>query len=170
MTLVLMFACATAASAQTHLTFHDALQRALEVNNTVERARAEIGVQEANRRFMFSQVLPRVTATGSTTSNSEEVQFGSGDSKTTILPLVDWNYRVVLSQPIYAGQRERRAYEQAKIGVYNAQQGALGTEDAVMLRVASNFLAVANADDRIGVERQNIGVAEKRKTQANAFY
>lgn len=161
---------ALSAFAQTHLTFQEALTRALKVNNTVERARAEIGVQEQNKKYIFSQVLPRLTATGSTIRNSEEVQFGSGDSKTTILPLVDWNYRVVLSQPIYAGQRDRRAYEQAKIGVYNAQQGELGTEDAVMLRVASNFLAVASADDRIQVEQQNIAVAEKRRTQANAFY
>jgi len=165
-----LIAIATASVAQTHLTFQEALTRAMQVNNTVERARAEIGAQEANRRFMFSQVLPRVTATGSTIRNTEEVSFGTGSDARVILPGVDWNYRVVLSQPIYAGNRERRAYEQAKIGVYNAQEGVLGTEDAVMLRVASNFLAVVSADDRIGVEKQNIAVAETRRTQANAFY
>ena len=161
---------AAAATAQTHLTFREALERAMRVNNTVERARAEVGAQEANRRFMFSQVLPRVSATGSAIRNSEEVSFGSGSDARVILPGNDWNYRVVLSQPVYAGRREARAYEQAKIGVFNAQESAFGTEDAVMLRVASNFLAVVNADDRIGVEKQNIAVAEKRRTQANAFY
>lgn len=161
---------ATAAAAQTHLTLQEALGRALEVNNTVERSRAEVNVQDANRRFLLSQVLPHVAATGSTIRNSEQVQFGNGDSSTTVLPENDWNYRVVLSQPVYAGNRERRAYEQAKLGVANARQGVLGTEDAVLLRVASNYLGVVDADARIDIEKRNIELAQKRRGQAEAFY
>src|SRR5205085_10850176 len=73
-------------------------------------------------------------------------------------------------QPIYAGNRERRAYEQAKVGVENARQAERGTEDQVLLRVASNFMAVADSDARIDIERRNIEQAERRRTQANAFY
>ena len=158
------------AGAQTHLSFHDALQRAVQVNNDVERARAEVPAAEANKKYIFSQVLPRVTASGATTKNSEEVSFGSGTDARTILPGTDWNYRVVLSQPVFAGLRDRQAYEQAKIGILNAQQGVLGTEDAVLLRVASNYLAVVDADARIGIEKQNIALAQKRREQANAFF
>ncbi len=167
--LIFAFAAATA-SAQTHLTLQEALGRALKVNNTVERARAEVQVQNENRRFLLSQVLPRVTATGSAIRNSEEVSFGSGSDARTILPGNDWNYRVVLSQPVYAGNRERRAYEQAKIGVATAQESVFGTEDAVLLRVASNYLGVVNADALIDVENKNIALAEKQRTQAQAFY
>jgi outer membrane protein TolC len=154
----------------TTLTLGDALARALTVNNAVERSRAEIGVQQANQDYMFSQVMPRITTSGSLVRNSTEVEFGNGSDARTILPRNDWNYRVVLSQPIYAGNRERRAFEQAKLGVRNAEQQVRGTEDQVLLRVASNYLALVDAEGRIELERRNIELATKRREQATAFY
>ncbi|MGA8808648.1 MAG: TolC family protein [Thermoanaerobaculia bacterium] len=156
--------------AQTKLTLQEALARALQVNNTVERSRIEIDVAEQNRKQLLSSILPQVNLTGSTIENSQDVSFGTGADARTILPGTDWNYRIVLSQPIYAGLREKRAYDQAKIGIVNAKEGVLGTEDAVLLRVASNYLAVANAEANIGIEQRNIEIAEKRKTQSTAFY
>jgi outer membrane protein len=166
---LLLLASAVTAGAQTKLTLQEALNRALQVNNTVERSRIEINVAEQNRKQLLSSILPQVNLTGSTIENSKEVSFGSGADARTILPATDWNYRVVLSQPIYAGLREKRAYDQAKIGI-NAKEGVLGTEDAVLLRVASNYLGVANADANIIIEQRNIALAEKRKTQSTAFY
>src|ERR1700730_413602 len=130
--IVIALCAATAAQAQrqTTLTFHQALQRALEVNNTVERARAEVGVAEANKQQLLSNVLPRITASGNLTRNSVDVSFGSGSDARSVLARNDWNYRVVLSQPVFAGRRELRAYSQAKLGVTNAQLGEAGTEDA----------------------------------------
>jgi outer membrane protein len=168
-TLVLL-AAPLSVRAQTKLTLQEALARALQVNNTVERSRIEINVAEQNRKQLLSSILPQVNLTGSTIENSKEVSFGSGADARTILPATDWNYRVVLSQPIYAGLREKRAYDQAKLGIVNAREGVLGTEDAVLLRVASNYLAVANAEANIGIEQRNIEIAEKRKTQSTAFY
>jgi outer membrane protein len=156
--------------AQTTLTFRQALQRAVEVNNTVERARADITVAEATKEQLLSNVMPRITATGNAVRNSEEVSFGSGSDKSTVLPRNDWSYRVVLSQPIFAGRRELRAYSQAKLGITSAQQAELGTEDAVLLRVASNYLALVNAEARINIEKTNIDLAQKRRTQSNAFF
>lgn len=158
------------ATAPQVLTFQEAVARALEVNNSVERARADIGVADANRRQLFSNVLPRISLNGATTRNSTEVAFGSGADARIILPRNDWNYRVVLAQPIYAGRRELRAYSQAKIGVENAREAERGTEDAVLLRVASNYLAAVNADRRIAIERRNIELAQKRRNQSQAFY
>src|SRR4051812_30167813 len=166
----MLFAAPLSVRAQTKLTLQEALNRALQVNNTVERSRVEVNVAEQNRKQLLSSILPQVNLTGSTIENSKEVAFGSGADARTILPATDWNYRVVLSQPIYAGMREKRAYDQAKIGITNARQGVLGTEDAVLLRVASNYLGVANADANIAIERRNIELAEKRKTQSTAFY
>ncbi|MCU1349692.1 MAG: type secretion outer membrane protein, TolC family [Acidobacteria bacterium] len=157
-------------NAGTPMTLPEALARALQVNNTIERSRADIGVANANRGYLFSQVMPRITASGNAIRNSTDVAFGSGTDSRTILPRNDWNYRIVLSQPVYAGNRERRAYEQAKIGVRNAEQGERGTEDAVLLRVASNYLGIIDADARIAVERLNIEQATKRRTQSTAFY
>jgi outer membrane protein len=165
--------CATLpASAQsvTRLTLREALQRAMQVNNSVERARAEVGVAEANRQLLVSNVLPRVNLTGNLVRNSQEISFGNGADARTVLAQNDWSYRVVLSQPIYAGRREFRAYSQALLGITNAKQGELQTEDAVLLRVASNYLDVVNSDARIELEKRNIELAEKRRTQASAFF
>ncbi len=76
----------------------------------------------------------------------------------------------MLSQPIFAGRRELRAYSQAKIGIENAIEGAQLTEDGVLLRVASSYLAVVNADRRVEVEKRNIELAEKRLAQSQAFF
>ena len=68
--------------------------------------------------------MPRITLDGDLTRNSIEQSFGGdGDDSVTILPRNDWAYRVMLSQPIYAGRRELRAYSQAKIGIENAREG-----------------------------------------------
>jgi outer membrane protein len=160
------------ATGTTRLTFAEAINRALAVNNTVERSRADITAAEANRKFLLSNVLPRINASGAGTRNSTNVTFstGAGSEPRTILAQNDWNYRVVLSQPVYAGRRELRAYSQAKIGVENAREAELGTEDAVLLRVASNYLALVNADARIDIERRNIDIAEQQRKQAQAFY
>lgn len=161
---------AVSASAQTTLTFQDALRRALEVNNSIEQARAEIGVATATKDQLLSAVLPRITLDGALTRNSISQTFGEGDDAVAILPRNDWSYRIILSQPIFAGRRELRAYSQAKLGIENAREGALGTEDAALLNVAANFMGVVNADRRIDVEQRNIELAEKRITQAKAFY
>ncbi|HEV8433752.1 MAG TPA: TolC family protein [Thermoanaerobaculia bacterium] len=154
----------------TKLTFHDALERAEKVNNTVERARADVSVAEANKEQLLSNVLPRITLNGAAQRNSETVAFNAGGNDVTVLPRNDWNYHLNFSQPVYAGRREIRAYNQAKIAILNAREGVLGTEDAVLLRVASNYLGVVNADSRIAIEQKNIDVAQKRRSQASAFY
>jgi outer membrane protein len=162
--------CALSISAQTKLTLDGALARALEVNNTVERAREDVGLATAQKDQLLSAVLPRITLSGDYTRNSLEQTFGEGDDSIAILPRNDWSYRVTLSQPVFAGRRELRAYSQAKLNVENAREGTLASEDAVLLRVASSYLAVVNADARVEVERRNIELAQRRLTQAQAFY
>ena len=86
------------APAQTKLTLHEALTRALEVNDTVEISRVEIGFAEEMQRGLFSAVMPRINLNGALTRNSIEQKFGEGDDGFTILPRNDWNYALVLSQ------------------------------------------------------------------------
>lgn len=171
-TAVLLFsaAAASAQTAETRLTFEQALRRALEVNNSIEQSRQEIKVADANRSYLLSAVMPKINLTGNLTRNSIERSFGGGSDAVTILPTNNWAYQVVLSQPLFAGRRELRAYSQAKIGVQNAQQTVLQTEDATLLRVAASYLLLVNADARIEVEKKNIELAERRRKQAQAFF
>ena len=114
-------------SAQTKLTFEGAMRRALEANNVVEQSRAEIAVADAQRSFLLSAVMPRISIGGDLTRNSIESSFGGGDDEVTLIPRNDWRYQITLSQPIFAGRRELRAYSQAKLGVENAREGVFVT-------------------------------------------
>jgi outer membrane protein len=167
---VLIAVLAMTVEAQTRLTFDGALRRAMEVNNSVERTREDIGIASAQRDQLLSAVLPRITLNGDLTRNSLEQRFGEGEESIAILPRNDWAYRITLEQPVYAGRRELRAYSQAKLNVENAREGVRGSEDAALLRVASSYLAVVNADRRVEVEKRNIELARRRLTQAQAFY
>lgn len=165
---ILMIGAGGAAGAP--LTFEQALRRALQVNNDIERSHADIGVARANRQILVSAVLPRIAADGALTRNSIEQTFGEGSDVITILPRNDWNYNLTLSQPVFAGRRELRAYSQAVIGIENAQRIETATQDATLLRVASSYLALVNAIARMDIERRNIELAQKRREQARAFH
>jgi outer membrane protein TolC len=108
------------------LTLTEALKRALSDNTAVARARAEIAAAQAQERIFFSAILPRVGVNGTYTGNSEEAAFGSGDDRRVILPRTNWNYQLSLSQPIFAGNRERRALQQSRLGIDSARQGRAG--------------------------------------------
>jgi len=132
----------TAETGTAPLTLPAAFERALQANPSVGRARAEVGVAEAQKSYYLSAIMPRIGVTGRLTRNSEEVAFrgGEGEADRTILPENDWSYRVTLSQPVFAGNRERRAYQQAKLSILNAEQGVELAEESVLLRVAADYL------------------------------
>jgi outer membrane protein len=159
------------AAAPAPLTLSDAFQRALEVNPSVGRARAEVGVAEAQKSFYLSAIMPKIGVSGRLTRNSEEVSFsgGEGEPDRTLLAENDWAYRVTLSQPLFAGNRERRAYQQAKISILNAQEGVDLTEEDILLQVASSYLGVVQGDALVGVEKQNVDIAGRRRQLAQAF-
>jgi outer membrane protein len=154
------------------LTLSAALQRALEANPSVGRARAEVGVAEAQKSYYLSAIMPKIAVNGRLTRNSDEVAFsgGEGEPDRTILAENDWAYRVTLSQPLFAGNRERRAYQQAKIGILNAQEGVLSTEEDILLQVASSYLGVVQGDALVNVEKQNVDIAGRRRQLAQSFY
>jgi outer membrane protein len=168
--LVAATAFAQTTLTQHTLTYEGALRRALEVNNSIEQSRENVGVAEAQKSALFSAVLPRISLVGDLTRNSIEKSFGSSGDAVTILPQNNWGYRFILQQPIFAGLREQRAYSQAKLNVANAKENTRLSEDAALLRVASSYLAVVNADRRIDIEKRNVELAERRLKQAQAFY
>ena len=158
------------AAPRTPLTFEEALRRALDANTSVSRARAEVNAADAQRRTFLSYVLPRLGATGGLIRNSEEVAFGGADFQRIILPLNDWSLRLTLQQPVFAGLREQRAYQQAKEGVRAAEQGVRGTEDRILLRTASDYIQVVGGDALVNVERQTLALARDRLREARDFF
>jgi outer membrane protein len=171
------FACAFSLRAQEpkpagplRLTLLDALDRALSANARVGRARAEVLAADAQRRVSLSFILPRLNALGSVTRNSTEVSFGTDTQQRVILPQNDWRGQLVLTQPVFAGLREKRAYDQAKENAVSARHGVVNEEDQVVIRVAREYLAVAAAEALLDVSRQTLALAGKRQRQAQNLF
>lgn len=156
--------------APVRLTLLNALERALEANAGVQRARSEVGAAEAVRRGAFALVLPRLSATGSLIRNSREVSFGSPEDRRTILPENDWRSQLVLNQPVFAGLREKRTYQQAKESELSAREGVVAAEDRVLIRVAREYLTMAEAEAVLDVERKTLELAQRRRRQAQSLF
>lgn len=154
------------ASPPIQLSFEQALARGLAANPLLGRQRAEVTAAQALRKGTLSLILPRLTATGGLIRNSKEVSFGSGEDARTVLPENDWNARLILQQPVFAGLREQRAYQQSKETVRSAEQGLRAAEDRLLLGVARDYLQVVQGDLLLGVERQGEELARRRLTQA----
>lgn len=148
------------------LSLDQALARGLLANPLLGRQRAEVTAAQALKKGTLSQILPRLTATGGLIRNSKEVSFGSGEDARTVLPENDWNARLVLQQPVFAGLREQRAYQQSKEAVRSAEQGLRAAEDRLLLGVARDYLQVVQGDLLVGVERQAEELARRRLAQA----
>jgi outer membrane protein len=152
------------------LTLDEAVRKALEANLTVQRSRAEVSAADLQRRSLFASVLPKVNVQGTTTQNSEEVSFGSGTDQRTILPGTDWSYRLTFTQPIYAGLREKRALQQARLNTETARQGVLSAEHQVLTNVVADYLSVLEGESLLGVEQRNLELAKNRQKQAQDLY
>ncbi|MBP9946102.1 MAG: TolC family protein [Vicinamibacteria bacterium] len=156
--------------ASARLTLRAALERAFAVSPSALRAEDEIEAAEAQRVATKSLVLPRINITGSLIKNSEEVTFGSVEDSRTILPGTDWNARVTLQQPVYAGRREFRLYNQSREGITFARDGKRANRDRIALRVITDYAAAVQAQALIDVERQAATLAERRIVQAQALF
>jgi outer membrane protein len=160
-----------ASAAPVSLTLDQALKRALEANPAIAQARSEEAAMTSQKRAILATILPHVGVTAGFTRNSLESSFGGeGEETRVILPRDDWSSRLTLTQPIYAGNRERKAYNQAKISILNARQSTLSAEDALLLNVVADYFGVLEGEELIEVERKNLELAEQRRKQAQDLY
>lgn len=160
----------SAAPAPSVLTLADALKRALAANPGIGRSRADVDAAQSEVGVAFSSILPKINFKGAYTRNDRQVTFGSGKDAVTILPENDWNYRLTLSQPIYAGNRERKALQQARLSVESFRQGLRNAEDVLILNVTADYLGVLEAEDLLSVEQKNLDLAQRRREQAQVFF
>lgn len=158
------------AAAPMRLTLQEALRKALADNPTLGRSRIEVDALQSQVDVTFSSILPKIGLQGSFTRNDQEVSFGDGDDSRTILPENDWNYRLTLSQPVFAGNRERKAIKQARLSVDAARQVVADTEEELILNVAASYLAVVQVEELLAVEQLNLELARRRRDQAQIFF
>jgi len=152
------------------LTLREALVRAQEENRTLRAATSGVAAARADRRVAISYLLPRISAGATGSQRDREVSFEFGDSNLTIFPRRDWNLRITATQPIFAGLRDVRTYQQAGALVKSAQAARRGAEDQVLFQVANEYLATVEADALIGVEQLSVELARARRGQAQALF
>jgi outer membrane protein len=152
------------------LTMREALALAAERNLSLARARADVPAADAQRRAALSFVLPYVELGASLVRNSTQVSFGPPEDVRTILPKVNWNTTFSVTQPIFAGLRERKGYQQAKVRVDIAREGLRQTSDDVLLLTSGQFLTALEAEALIDVEKKNLELAERRRKQATDLF
>lgn len=168
--VLVLAASALAAEPATVLTFRDAVDRALAANHGVERARSEVAVADAGVRRAVSFVKPRLTLEGRATRNEPEVAFRFQDATATLLPRDDWDARLRLRQPIYAGGQEWRAYRQSRIAAAGSRDALRDAEEDLLLRLAADYLDVARGDALIAVETRSVELATRRLGRAESFF
>ncbi len=114
----------------------------------------------------FALVLPKIELQGQNNLNSEEVEFGDLGQSTTVLPRTDWQLRLALTQPLFAGFRERKTYLQSKVRVESATSGVAATREALLLAVIDEYLGLVRGEALVAVETQNVALAQRRQAQA----
>jgi outer membrane protein len=154
----------------TTLTLDLALARALEANPALAGSVAQVDAAAARRRATFSLVLPKISATGNYRFNSDEASFGSGPGERPILPSEDWQTRLNLRQPIYAGRRELRSYQQSGVAVEQAESTVADLRQQLIFSVVADALALLEAEDQIEVEGKNLELVRARRQQADDFF
>jgi outer membrane protein len=152
------------------LTLQQALVRALEANASAATGRSQIAASQAQVREIRSGILPHLDLDAAATRNSNEVAFDVNGFRAIILPRNDWSARINFKQPIYAGRRETMALNQGRLGVASGEAALRSTEDMVLLATASDYLGIVQGESLIGVEQKNLELAQRRKSQAQAFF
>jgi outer membrane protein len=152
------------------LTLGQALDQALVRNTTIGRAQAGLKVAEAEKKGTLAAILPQVNLKGYFARNTTEITYELQGTDVLLLPRDDWNGSITLEQPIFAGLREQKAYRQSKLAVDQAREGVRGTEDSILLKVATDYLNIVESDAVVEIEKKNLDLAKKRQKQADDFY
>jgi outer membrane protein len=160
----------TAGASPPALTLREALARARVENRTLRAATSGVAAARADRRTALSYLLPRISAGASGAQRDREVSFEFGDTSLDIFPRQDWNAHLTVTQPLFAGLRDLRFYQQASAAVDGARAAERGAGDQVLFQVASEYLSAVEADALIDVERRSLDLARARRAQAQALF
>ena len=112
---------------------------------------------------------PRSTSKGTPPATTRRCCFGSGRDSRTILPANDWSYRLTLSQPVYAGNRERKASSRPG-SVSRSPARECSTPRTRLDRHRGPTTSPCWRPELLAVEQQNLELARRRRDQAQIFF
>ncbi len=133
-----------------------------------ERERVE-QARYANRAAT-SLLLPTVFNQTDFTRNLVSAELDFDGQTIKILPANDYNIAFVISQPIFSGQRNRKAKEQARIGVDVAGKAFETVSQDSLLDVTNAYYIVLAIQENIDITRRSVDVtAETLRTAESLF-
>ncbi|MBI1875554.1 MAG: TolC family protein [Acidobacteria bacterium] len=152
------------------LTLAQARRLALTRYETVQAAREQVDQARLLRQQASSAVLPHAEITSLTTRNFITTAFQFGDRRIDVLPGFDYNIALTISQPIFAGLRDRKVRDQANLGIDVAgRQLELTAQDAA-LEATRAYYQLLSAEENVEISRRAVAVAEETLRVADSLY
>ena len=166
--LMLFLFDATAAVAESPPTFtmQEAHRMAMGNYQLIGAMREQVEQARQTRREARSLLLPTIYTQAVLTRNMVSAELEFEDVKLRILPANDYNLALVVSQPIFSGQRILTAKKQADIGVDVAGKSYETTAQDSLLDVTQAFYLALAIQENIDITRRSVEVTAETLRQA----
>jgi outer membrane protein len=133
-----------------------------------ERERVE-QARQANRAAT-SLLLPTVFNQTDYTRNLVSAELDFDGQTIRVLPANDYNIAFLVSQPIFSGQRNRKAKQQATIGVDVAGKAFETVSQDSLLDVTNAYYIVLAIQENIDITRRSVEVTAETLRTAESLY
>ncbi len=168
--LLVLAAAAPPARAQTTLTLDDAQKLAARNFETVQLAQQDVEQAKLLKRQALSAVLPNVNVNGTYTRNLVSAAFDFGGRTILILPGNDYNVGFSFSQPLYAGFREQRALDQAKVNIEAAGVAVATTVQDSVLNATRAYYQMLGTKEYVAISKRALELAEATQRTAESLF
>ena len=133
-----------------------AIRYALDHNYAILEAREQIRLQEGVILQVGGQRIPNLAATGGYQRNAAAISQTEPPSTSL------WTIEAKATQLIYAGGAVDAAVKGARLGRDAARFDLQAVIDAALLEVRTRFYAVLLAREQVGVQEENVRLAERQ--------
>ena len=160
-------AAQTAAPTQT-ITFDEAISIALRQNTTLKQANNASALNSANVKQQRLSLLPDLrfnTTTGQTYGRGFSEDEGRIIDQTT----QSMNAGVSSSVTLFNGLSNIASLRSAKLSEDAGERNVQRAEQTVAFTVASNFLALVQQQEQVGVQQENLAAQEAQEKQIQAY-
>jgi outer membrane protein len=152
------------------LTLQEAYRMSIANYQLIGASLEQVEQARQTRREAKSYLLPLISTQVVLTRNLVSAELEFEGVKLKLLPANDYNLALVVSQPIFSGQRILTAKKQAEIGVDVASKSYETTAQDSLLDVTQTYYLVLAIQENIDITRRSVEVtAETLRTAESLF-
>jgi outer membrane protein len=160
-------AAQTAAPTQT-ITFDEAISIALRQNTTLKQANNASALNSANVKQQRLSLLPDLRF-NSTTGQNYGRGFSEDEGRIIDQTTQSVNAGVSSSVTLFNGLSNIASLRSAKLSEDAGERNVQRAEQTVAFTVASNFLALVQQQEQVGVQQENLAAQEAQEKQIQAY-